>query len=1179
MRKTMLVMAVLLIAGISSFAGYIQKPLKISGYLLQSTDPQNRPDLFAMSDNGQKAYFKPGLSNSVFSSSDNGANFTMEYVTNWRSSNIACSSDASIIYLSYIWGGTQISKDNGQTWNKILQPVYVNIISTDSTGNMLVFSNYTYSTCYVSNDYGATVAFSNNLSFQISDISMSSDGTIILCVGGGGASISLDSGKTFSAVSGVSGLKCAVSADGAKLVVLNGTTLWASSNSGTDWSSYTLDASYSNLIMSKDASEIFILGTATEISSDLGKTFSSYDYAPLGISSDGTVIYGVKDGVQYFSVNSGTTWQKAGYTDNNSYVSSIVGISVDVKRIGILGNDGTYMLYSKDGGQNFTTIQPATNETFTAATVSPDGSNLFLLVYNGTSKIYTAKVSSNNGATWQTYSLPAGTPSFPIQTSYDGKTIACGFGSNLLLSTSTGSTWNEIATPLKPEMIQISSDGGTIAIGDSSTSYYYSQDNGVKWNEITLPPDCGGTLVMASDGITFYLNDMGNLMATLSTTNYGQNWNILCFTNGGGYGVDHLSYDNLIKSLSMGEGTILVTSDFSNFDIIPDVRGNSFSKTGVESDSAINYDGTIIVTGSNTGFYYINRKAESIITTDSVFSISTQGANVTGTVAYEGASSVTERGICYGTNPNPTVDDSKVASGTGAGTFTADLTGFTQGQLYFVRAYAVNSYGTFYGNELNFPTATANVVTFSANTGGTVTGNLKQILPDGGICLPVEAKANTGFNFMNWTSGETVISTDNPLTLSGVYKDLDVTANFVTIPPTASLTVASSPVAGGTTSPSGQQTINTNSPVEIIATANTGWHFKIWDVQGFAVIGSKNLSDTTIAITGDTTVTAMFEQDTQTAQLTVQVKPDNSGTTTPTGTSQVSTGNAIQITATANAGWQFDKWTSDSGDAIFANAIESNTSVTLSGNVIITANFQQTPSNDYVTLGKIYKLDPGAISNPLANFAKKPTLYGLYNGKKVQLKVKNNIKGSTSFADCEWTSKIPLLSKSIWKNQTQTTEEILSKQAVTPLEMALLITATDSTGKSLKNAETGLSVSLYYPTITGLYDGSGNPVVSAGVNDRITIKGTFFGITRPSVCLEFEKNGKIKALKLKTDKSLTYPDYNGKVGKSCMDINTGESQLTIIMPSKWPTGWDMTAKHNIVIDNGILRATKEFFTK
>ncbi|MEI7980824.1 MAG: hypothetical protein WCI71_04175, partial [Bacteroidota bacterium] len=62
---------------------------------------------------------------------------------------------------------------------------------------------------------------------------------------------------------------------------------------------------------------------------------------------------------------------------------------------------------------------------------------------------------------------------------------------------------------------------------------------------------------------------------------------------------------------------------------------------------------------------------------------------------------------CWSTTPTPTTAGSHTTDGSGTGTFVSNLTGLTPNTPYYVRAYATNSVGTAYGNELNFTTLPA----------------------------------------------------------------------------------------------------------------------------------------------------------------------------------------------------------------------------------------------------------------------------------------------------------------------------------------------------------------------------------------------------------------------------------------------------------------------------------------
>ncbi len=96
-----------------------------------------------------------------------------------------------------------------------------------------------------------------------------------------------------------------------------------------------------------------------------------------------------------------------------------------------------------------------------------------------------------------------------------------------------------------------------------------------------------------------------------------------------------------------------------------------------------------------------------ILTTTSATKITYTSAYTGGNVSSNGGAAITEYGVCYGTSLNPDITGTKVSvSGAPSGTYERILNGLTQGQLYHIRAYAINSNGTGYGNDLTFSTVT-----------------------------------------------------------------------------------------------------------------------------------------------------------------------------------------------------------------------------------------------------------------------------------------------------------------------------------------------------------------------------------------------------------------------------------------------------------------------------------------
>ena len=90
------------------------------------------------------------------------------------------------------------------------------------------------------------------------------------------------------------------------------------------------------------------------------------------------------------------------------------------------------------------------------------------------------------------------------------------------------------------------------------------------------------------------------------------------------------------------------------------------------------------------------------VITSAVSSISATSATCGGNVTSDGGLTLTERGICWSTSPNPTIADNHTSEGGGTGEFTSSITGLIEGSTYYVRAYATNSEGTAYGEEVSF---------------------------------------------------------------------------------------------------------------------------------------------------------------------------------------------------------------------------------------------------------------------------------------------------------------------------------------------------------------------------------------------------------------------------------------------------------------------------------------------
>jgi len=117
------------------------------------------------------------------------------------------------------------------------------------------------------------------------------------------------------------------------------------------------------------------------------------------------------------------------------------------------------------------------------------------------------------------------------------------------------------------------------------------------------------------------------------------------------------------------------------------------------------YATTIIGTsyGKETSFTTLDM-VSPVITTAEVTNITPIYGVSGGNISSDGEATITARGVCWNTHTTPTIADSKSNNGTGIGSFSSEMSYLTLNTTYFVRAYATNRNGTFYGNEVSFTT-------------------------------------------------------------------------------------------------------------------------------------------------------------------------------------------------------------------------------------------------------------------------------------------------------------------------------------------------------------------------------------------------------------------------------------------------------------------------------------------
>jgi uncharacterized repeat protein (TIGR02543 family) len=207
-----------------------------------------------------------------------------------------------------------------------------------------------------------------------------------------------------------------------------------------------------------------------------------------------------------------------------------------------------------------------------------------------------------------------------------------------------------------------------------------------------------------------------------------------------------------------------------------------------------------------------------------------------------------------------------------------------------------------------------------------------------------------GYNFFGWNTaanGSGTAFRSNTI----VTENITVYAQWVLAPRHAlninrNFTARGSVTVGGIVSdivdPITLQNVINGVPITITATPAIGFGFDNWTVvSGIVEFDNANSANTTVTLNSDATIRANFIP-AEYYTLTVNYNPAGRGTVSPTTRSDVIHGVPVNITATpTNNTFRFHNWTVVSGTAVFYDANSANTTVILSSNATIRANFQR----------------------------------------------------------------------------------------------------------------------------------------------------------------------------------------------------------------------------------------------
>ena len=339
-----------------------------------------------------------------------------------------------------------------------------------------------------------------------------------------------------------------------------------------------------------------------------------------------------------------------------------------------------------------------------------------------------------------------------------------------------------------------------------------------------------------------------------------------------------------------------------------------------------------------------------VVTTSNITDITATTAKGGGNVTDQGGSAVTERGVCWSADPNPTIIDSHANSSSGTGSFTLNITGLMPGTKYYVCAYAINTQGTAYGEQKEFttkankPTVTTATLTditpTTATGGGEVTDNGGAEVTERGVCWSTShsptissSHAASGTDSDVFTVNITGLTPSTTYYVKAYAKNSAGTGYgnemaFVTEAlPIYTVSVSAEPSGCGTVTGGGNY--QQGQSCTVIATPATGYAFLRWTKDGSPVSNNANY---TFTVEENCALVAHFQKASYT--IAVSANPSNCGTVAGGGTFEY--GESCTVTATANAGFEFVRWT-ENGIPVSTDATYT---FTVNGNRTLVAQFQ-----------------------------------------------------------------------------------------------------------------------------------------------------------------------------------------------------------------------------------------------
>jgi len=208
------------------------------------------------------------------------------------------------------------------------------------------------------------------------------------------------------------------------------------------------------------------------------------------------------------------------------------------------------------------------------------------------------------------------------------------------------------------------------------------------------------------------------------------------------------------------------------------------------------------------------------------------------------------------------------------------------------------------------------------------------------------AEAEEGYQFVKWTGDAGTIANVNAAsTTITMNNNYSITADFEKIPVTY-YTLTMAVTGGGSTSPAvGQHTYAAGTAVPITATPAGGYRFVNW-TGNVGTIANVNAASTTITMSDNYSIIANFEEIPPIQyNLTISSTAGGAVTTPGEGTFAYNGSAVVSLVANPLSGYYFVNWTGDVSSVANVNA--ASTTITMTDNCSITANFDNIPVTYY----------------------------------------------------------------------------------------------------------------------------------------------------------------------------------------------------------------------------------------